>query len=182
MTWRTLVTAIGTVVIAGLGAVAVYQANDGVTPATLVDAGILDDCAPKSIACPVVYCDAGHCSPPRFRAGRGAWCGVDGGVVLPDLRPGWRIFRPDLCRQVTRDAGVLAQGEEEDVEFECACRGASGVCRVRLEDGGIGDAPFGVTVGPGYGFSEFGGAGCVRKSCGVLAGPTDDSWPSGCPQ
>jgi len=181
MTWRKLVTAIGTVLVAG-AAVVVYQANDGVKPADLIAAGIGQDCNAANLACPAVYCDAGHCSPPRFPTGRGAWCGVDGGVVLPDLKPGWRIFRTDLCRRVTRDAGVLAEGDEEDVEFECACRAASGVCRVQLDDGGTGPAPFGVTLGPGYAFEEFGGAGCVRKSCGVLAAPTDESWPAACPQ
>lgn len=108
----------------------------------------------------------------------------DAGIVLTDKalyvdggwRPGLEVIE-GYCK-ILGDAGIATDFIRE-LPHECGCRAASGVCRVRIEDGGTEPAPFGATLGPGYFYTEFAGAGCVRKACVEIAG--ESSWPDACP-
>lgn len=121
----------------------------------------------------------------RFKALR---CGTD--IRLPRrISPAgaapFFVFREDQCQLLAADCSVAGscdvdvagtpqlRGQQEP----CACRGASGICRVPLADGGIAPAPAGVTLDPG----AWTGAGCVRKSCDEVQGEQGSSWPDECP-
>jgi hypothetical protein len=113
--------------------------------------------------------------------------GVDGGVLA--TAHGTKFLGPKhlqvvegSCVEGEKVAGVRVQ--DAGVGFlplACACRKAKGECQYVTDDGGLMQAPFGQTLGPGYPpFESWVGAGCVPKACVELAGST--SWPAQCPR
>ena len=98
----------------------------------------------------------------------------DGGFVIvkPDPTTKLEHYGPDAC-EVLEDAGVPLRTRA--VRQACACRRASGICRVPNPDGGTDiAAPFAETLQPGWS-----GLGCQPKPCVEIAG--ESSWPDNCP-
>lgn len=91
-----------------------------------------------------------------------------------DVVPGSCVEAAGVKAPRVADAGVM------HLPISCACKGATGTCQVIDANGKLLDAPKGKTLGPGYPFTTFTGAGCVPKSCSELMGET--SWPTACPR
>lgn len=159
--------------VLGAGAV-VWTVRDGVTREELIDAG-LADCQRADVTCPIRRILDGGTQYRTVTVGA-RWCGPDAGLVLPSLPGNAEYFRPDLCR---RALPTIAEGTELDVQDECACSSGAG-CTVPNPDGGALPipAPPRETLGPGYRFATFAGAGCIRKPCGEIIGQS--SWPAAC--
>lgn len=165
--------------IGTVAGVAVYGLREGTTKGELLDAGIKDGTFKRV----TVKVEGRRCTENGCRYGAclvdGAWKGRDAGLIL-DLPAGVEVFHVERVHQV--DAGDVTPGTCVEVEPDCACRRATGACKVRAPDGGLMDAPWGVTLGPGYPHEEFGGQGCEPKVCRGLAGPGDGTWPEVCPE
>jgi hypothetical protein len=163
--------------------VAIYVANPGTTKADLLDAGV-GACPAVDAICPARRPkQGGGYEYARIRVKARDCRAQDGfGFILPPAPGGGEWFRVDLCQKAATDV-LVTETDSQDEPFDCACSSGS-QCKVPNPDGGANiNAPLGETLGPGYRFQQFGGAGCVPKSCGALAnGGVDDSWPAGCPQ
>jgi hypothetical protein len=156
----------------------------------LADAGVTKQtCTVEGFA----FSDAGN----RYLAREVPCLGLpDGGFILPrwpmrrDNLPAFTVFSAELVTQDATgcDAGICDSDEDDAGTprslprlLQCACRTTqpdAGVCRYRLADGGLALAPFGETLGPGYGKRGWVGLGCVRKACVELSG--FPSMPSEC--
>lgn len=195
-------------VLAVVGTFMVSRIQDNVTPAELVDAGILN-CPKVDLACEVRVSDEwldalearGADGGKRYRriAVDARDCTeFDAGYVITDRRlyrdGGWVGLDviAGRCKVVPDAPPDDAGAGLREMALECGCRKASGACRFQLADGGTDPVPFGVTVGPGYSIGRnptdvFGGAGCARKSCVGLAAEgedrkaLDETWPEVCP-
>lgn len=166
-----LVAALG-VTAAG---VVVYVARPGTKVADFVDAGIA--------ACPVVevICPGVRAGVPGSIRARLRDCRAGGmGFIARPLPADVELIAIERCRKAPAEV-LAAEGDTADEPFDCACSSGSS-CTVTSPTTGLPiAAPLGVTLGPGYAFSSFSGAGCVPKACVALAGPGDNSWPVGCP-
>lgn len=177
--------------------VLVFAVSDNATVAGLADAGILA-CPKVGLACEVRVSEQmlSRLDARGADGGRhyrrvvldGRDCQQGGlGLVVTDRRAylggAWRGALDIIdgrCVVVAEDAQDDGGDGFKELPLECGCRGASGVCRYQLDDGGSAAAPSGVTLGPGYPpYEVFVGAGCVRKSCVEFFG--DPSWPESCP-
>jgi hypothetical protein len=190
---RVLLAFVGVVTVGAL-TTPLFRPKDDVTVAQLRDAGLLD-CEPGAdMLCDVRVseemaarlADAGRGNGKRYhRVGIDVRMCGDGGVVITDRRlydnGKWRdgITLLEGSCSIVADAGLPDDPIVRTVNQDCACRKATGLCRYTLPDAGLAQLPLGITGGPP---TLVGGAGCVRKSCTVLAGAADDSWPSECPQ
>lgn len=180
-----------------------FQPEEGVTRAQLLDAGFADVCAPAVIACEGRLDDDCRERPdgglrPRYVTLRlqAIRCEVDGGQYLwprfprAQVRECFRPLRgldescvvvdatcastPDICAAGLDDAPPWTAAQDA-----CACRrkpdAGGGNCFTALPDGGPINTPYGVTVQP-----PFVGAGCVRKPCVEALGEWGASMPEEC--
>jgi len=164
-----------------------YQLAPGATRADAIDAGVAAG-TPVSLRCRVRLSEQGLAEAVDAGFGN-RLVGKYGLLVVPGRQffrfdghePGIAIDVPDRLElygdepcEVLEDAGTVARLTV--VPHRCACRKASGACRVPNPDGGVAlPAPFGTTLRPGWS-----GAGCERKPCIELAG--ESSWPAACPE
>lgn len=90
-------------------------------------------------------------------------------------------FEPIACEVVKGHAldsmACVLTGRNEVAPFDCACRKATGDCRVPSLDGGMEPAPFGVTLSAGRWDGD-----CLPKACVEMAGEQGQSWPGDCPE
>lgn len=173
---------------------------EGVRIVDLRDAGLAGLCSPALLECQVRIADACRLRPDgglRLKYGTvedpvfvcpssgddlivANWptFTTDAGRERPCFEPAGPI--EDACRftDACNDGGTACQAPTRFSNDRCACRGATGACRIPNPDGGVGIAqPFGTTIGPGAT-----GAGCVRKACQELNGDQGESWPTAeCP-
>lgn len=185
---RNALVALGVLVIGGT-VYEVAKPKPGTGAAYLSDAGLFD--FPQArLRCPV----RNLCPSRGARYGTWETCArdlrsVDAGLVLqwptqPDGGDCIEVLGP--C-EFTDDGGVGDDGfcagdGGQGSRFPsaitadlCACAPDDG-CLVRLDDGGTGPAPRGVTLAP----NTWSGS-CARKACIEVAGEQGQSWPQECP-
>lgn len=156
-----------------VGAVTVYRLRPGVPRSAAVDAGILIGGVRTTVAVEGRR-DLGG-GAYQYGSGHvdGVWRSGDS-VLIIDPPDNVDVFRPDRARRDDA-AGTVASKTLRARPDDCACSSGSN-CFEILPDGSQVPARLGITLVEG----QWVGAGCVRKTGGVLAGESD--WPSSCPE
>jgi hypothetical protein len=185
--------------LVGVGAatvgIAVFTLKPGVTKSDLIDAGILDSCAPVRVSCPARLTEAAlqelegnnRTANHRYRmlGTRAMFCGTvqNGQLILP-VKTDVEWFAVHRCKRQPAQPVPPEDGPAVIDPDDCFCRRATGTCNVRTRPAQgrtqvTRAAPFGVTLSTDGPFDQVTGAGCHPKACEEIAG--ESSWPAECP-